>query len=236
MASNPVASGPTAERVAKNIERVRKSRQLHQKDVSELLKDVGRPMLPTTVSKMERGERRIDVDDLVALALVLNVSPLTLLLPDDSSQEPVKLTEEFEVASLTAWQWGEGQRAATGQELRPVVDYGPGGDPTTNAQAYENQREFDREQTEYVALARPEARRRAENHSVIRALNELRGLIEDILDPEPGADPATLAARGRMAQRRHTQLGLGLEEIIERLPPARAGVPLPGAGAGGQGG
>lgn len=48
-------SGPVSSQVAQNIERVRKARQLKQKDLSERLRAVGRPMLPTVVSKVERG-------------------------------------------------------------------------------------------------------------------------------------------------------------------------------------
>lgn len=120
MASNAVIAGPTAERVAENVERVRKARQLHQKDLSALLKSVGRPMLPTVISKIERGERRVDVDDLVALALALNVSPLTLLLPADWSSAPVQLTGEVEVASQVAWTWAQGEAPA--QEIPPSDD------------------------------------------------------------------------------------------------------------------
>lgn len=72
--------------VARNIERVRKARQLKQKDVSERLRAVGRPILATVVSKIERGERRVDADDVMAFALAMNVSPLTLLLPRGGQQ------------------------------------------------------------------------------------------------------------------------------------------------------
>jgi transcriptional regulator with XRE-family HTH domain len=234
MASNAVASGPTADRVAKNIERVRKARQLNQKDVSALLKGIGRRMLPTVISKMERGERRIDVDDLVALALVLNVSPLTLLLPDDSSQEPVCLADDFQVQSRTAWQWAEGHRTAVDFAVGPIANYGPDGDPAVNAEVYESEQEFTRKQTAYKALVRPQVRQRAANHPAVRLLRELGDLVEDIVEPESGVDRAALAARARMAQRRYTQLGLELEEITEKLPPVHPGVSSPALRGDGQ--
>jgi Helix-turn-helix len=44
-------------------------------------------MAHNTVSEIERGARRVDVDDLMALAAALNVSPATLLMPDTTREE-----------------------------------------------------------------------------------------------------------------------------------------------------
>lgn len=69
-------------------------------------------MLPTVVSKVERGERRIDVDDLVAFALALNVSPLALLLPPHEAGNPyVPLTDGIDATLSEAWDWATGVRA-----------------------------------------------------------------------------------------------------------------------------
>ncbi|MEV3847932.1 helix-turn-helix domain-containing protein [Streptomyces microflavus] len=112
MASNAVPSGPTAQRVAENVAKIRKARQLDQKELSARLSDVGRPMLPTVVSKIERKDRRIDVDDLVALALALNVSPTRLLLGSSYDEhEAVLLTERVRATSRTSWRWAEGAEA-----------------------------------------------------------------------------------------------------------------------------
>jgi len=56
--------------------------------LSDNLSDAGRPMAGNTVSTIETMARRVDVDDLVAFATALNVSPAALLMPvceeDDS--------------------------------------------------------------------------------------------------------------------------------------------------------
>ena len=49
------------------------------RDVSGRLAAAGRPMAHNTVSEIERGARRVDVDDLMALAAALDVSPIALL-------------------------------------------------------------------------------------------------------------------------------------------------------------
>lgn len=120
MASNPVIAGPTAKRVAENVLAWRKARQLQQKDLSAKLGEIGRPMLPTVISKVERGERRIDVDDLVALAVALDVSPLVLLLPrTGDGQAAVLLTEGVEASAAAAWEWADGDKPLTRSENDP---------------------------------------------------------------------------------------------------------------------
>lgn len=82
MSSNPIKPGPTTETVRRNIRRLRRARDLTLVQLGQRLADAGRPMLDTVVSKVERGERRIDVDDLAAFAAVLGVTAAQLLEPD----------------------------------------------------------------------------------------------------------------------------------------------------------
>jgi 8-oxo-dGTP diphosphatase len=101
--------GSIGRRVAKNLEELRRHRRLTQADLSGLLKRLGRPMSPETLSKMERPSRRIDVDDLVALAVALDTTPNRLLLPGNvSGEELVELTPEVRVSALDAWKWATG--------------------------------------------------------------------------------------------------------------------------------
>lgn len=107
MATNPVVSGPTSARVTENVERIRRARGLSQKQLTELLAKAGRPMLTTVVSKIERGERRVDVDDLAALATALGVTPNALLLPPTTAGD-VDLTPAVRTSALNAWKWATG--------------------------------------------------------------------------------------------------------------------------------
>lgn len=54
-------------------------------ELSRKLAEMGREIPPLGLRRIETGERRVDVDDLVALALALDLSPLALLLPTDTS-------------------------------------------------------------------------------------------------------------------------------------------------------
>ena len=48
-------------------------------ELSDRLTQVGRPILPSGLSKIESGDRRVDVDDLVGIAAALGVMPDRLL-------------------------------------------------------------------------------------------------------------------------------------------------------------
>lgn len=225
--------GSTARTVAANLRRLREARGMSLRTLSAEMQKIGRTLSADAINKIENGRlldagdvspkqvRRADVDDLVALALALNVSPLTLLLPPTSGSETVPLTDGYQVPGITAWQWGEGLRTAKEYTPQPSAD----SEPSAAADAHEREQDWQRQQTEYAALTRPPERQRAEDHSAVRAVRQLGELIIDLVSPEPGADRAALAARGRMAQRRHAQIGYDLEEIIEQLPPVHPGVP-----------
>lgn len=57
------------------------------------------------LAKVERGERALDVDDLVAFALAFDVTPNDLLLPPPDHDESVMLTPLRRVPNRDAWAW-----------------------------------------------------------------------------------------------------------------------------------
>jgi transcriptional regulator with XRE-family HTH domain len=123
--------GPTGERVGENLARVREYRRLTTAKLAEAVAAQGVPMNATTVTKIEKKDRRVTVDELVALAVVLGVSPTLLLLPiDPPEQEPshpgsehVAITEETSVPWETAWRWLHGQRPLHDASQRQNRDF-----------------------------------------------------------------------------------------------------------------
>lgn len=110
MARRAIEIGAVGRRVAENLARLRELRHLNYTELSELLKRHGRGLSAETLGKVEKRERRIDVDDLVALAVALDTSPNRLLLPGDASDaELVELTPDVEVSALDAWKWAVGE-------------------------------------------------------------------------------------------------------------------------------
>ncbi|MCX4882496.1 helix-turn-helix domain-containing protein [Streptomyces sp. NBC_00847] len=75
MAARSLEIGPAGIRTARTPEILRTERGLAQRELATRATAIGRPML----SRIERAQRRCDIDDLVALAQALRVSPLVLL-------------------------------------------------------------------------------------------------------------------------------------------------------------
>ncbi|WP_254704694.1 hypothetical protein [Rhodococcus pyridinivorans] len=55
--------------------------------MAERLAETDRPLAHNTLSEIERGARRCDVDDLVAIAVALDVGPLALLMPVSATKD-----------------------------------------------------------------------------------------------------------------------------------------------------
>jgi transcriptional regulator with XRE-family HTH domain len=112
MATQRVERGDIADRVAQQVKALREERRLTLAQLSERLTEVGRPILPTGIKKIERGgelARRVDVDDLVGLALALGVTPNRLLFGGDAGPDPLPLTTTVAPSSRDVWEWASGQ-------------------------------------------------------------------------------------------------------------------------------
>jgi len=95
---------PIAATVATNVRDLRRARGLSLDELSKRLDLVGRPIALNVLSKIERQRRAVDVDDLVALALALGVTPNRLLLPGHTHEE-VDLAPEVRTGWRMAWRW-----------------------------------------------------------------------------------------------------------------------------------
>ncbi|MFE9170877.1 helix-turn-helix domain-containing protein [Streptomyces kebangsaanensis] len=103
--------GPTAALVARNVERLRKTRNLTIYSLSAELGKAGRPITPSAIAKIEKMQRQVNVDDLLALAVVFGVSPAALLLPlEDSPRHTAEITGAGAVPADSAWAWASNKR------------------------------------------------------------------------------------------------------------------------------
>lgn len=73
--------GNVGDVVRANVRTLRKSQRLTTEDLAAKMKEAGREFYATGVTKIEMGNRRVDVDDLVAIAAALGVEPQELLTP-----------------------------------------------------------------------------------------------------------------------------------------------------------
>ncbi|MDQ1247523.1 MAG: hypothetical protein QG597_1893 [Actinomycetota bacterium] len=119
--------GPTGETVRARIREIRGRTPVTE--LSERLEKLGRPIPPLGVRRIESGERRVDVDDLIVLAAALGVSPVTLLAPNTpNASDSVSVTATPEpVGAEELWKWLRADRPLpgggklTGQELLTFV-------------------------------------------------------------------------------------------------------------------
>lgn len=92
--------------VARNVARLRNARGLTTVQLAKLLEDAGRPITASSITKLELGQRKVDVDDLIVIALVLRVAPTALLLPPTSdAHDSTPITSAGEIGADIAWNW-----------------------------------------------------------------------------------------------------------------------------------
>lgn len=118
MATEDARVGPAGEVLAANIKRVRTSQRLGFAELSRLMSDAGRPIPELGVRRIERGERRVDFDDLLALCYVLKVCPVDLMVDKSATDEPYPITPQLEFTSDSVREWISGQEI----RLAPVPD------------------------------------------------------------------------------------------------------------------
>jgi transcriptional regulator with XRE-family HTH domain len=138
MGTNPVQRDATAETVSANVKRLRTEQNLGLRGLSNKLGEVGRPLGHSAVDQIEKGTRRVDVDDLLALAAALGVSPITLLtpgMPGDSGQMVAVPGEDVPIPAARLWLWLKAEAPLPGYkrphrrffvDSRPEWDPGPG--------------------------------------------------------------------------------------------------------------
>lgn len=75
---------------------------------AERIKETGRAMSPSALSKIENGDRRVDVDDLTVFAYILQTTPAALLTPPDDAAPPTGVPEgRFNSEEVRAWVRGQ---------------------------------------------------------------------------------------------------------------------------------
>jgi transcriptional regulator with XRE-family HTH domain len=99
--------GTTGKTVGENVARVRREQGISLKALEGRLETLERRISFSGLSKIERGDRRVDVDDLMALAIALDVAPTALLLPEGDPTRVADVTGARASVGLL-WEWAAG--------------------------------------------------------------------------------------------------------------------------------
>lgn len=123
MAGKEAARGPTGDTVAARLREVRTNLNLTYTEVSERLAAAEWPISAVGVRRIEDGERRVTVDDLVSLSAALGVSPVTLLMPITDSGESTSSSTGCRqpVAAEELWRWLRADAPLPGDSRLMVV-------------------------------------------------------------------------------------------------------------------
>ena len=92
-----VRVGPAGRTLAANIKRIREAQRLTFVEVAKRLEDIGRPIAVLGLRRIEKGERRVDADDLLALAAVLGVHTVDLLVPPEAVATSIRAASPDDV-------------------------------------------------------------------------------------------------------------------------------------------
>lgn len=100
-------AGHTNKHVAANLRKARQSTGVDLRELSARIKATGRVISPSALSKIENGDRRVDVDDLTVFAYALGTTPAALLIPPDDGPAPSGVPEgQYAPEELQAWVQG----------------------------------------------------------------------------------------------------------------------------------
>lgn len=127
MAGKKTDIGPSAQTAAVNLKRLREAKNLTYTELSKRLAAGGRAISPLAVRRMEEGERRMDVDDLMSLSIALDVSPTYFLMPaTEVEAEDVTVTgkvDQLPAKQLYEFLHGEHSLAGKPVRVREWVQY-----------------------------------------------------------------------------------------------------------------
>jgi transcriptional regulator with XRE-family HTH domain len=120
--SGRMERGPLGERFTTNIRELRDRLRLGQEGLADRMAALGHPLGVNAVSRMEKGERRADVSELVALAIALEVTPDRLLLGGTASpNDEVALTSTVQISGSAAWYWATGRAPLPDGEVPEII-------------------------------------------------------------------------------------------------------------------
>ena len=112
-----VRLGPIGENARRNVTRLRTRAGYSLAELSNRMTGE-RQLSLSGLSKLETGGRKIDVDDLVAIAAALDVSPLAILFGESRLPEDLTQVGGTSLEARSMWRWAIGETPITDNDQR----------------------------------------------------------------------------------------------------------------------
>jgi transcriptional regulator with XRE-family HTH domain len=116
-----VPLGPAGRHLIASLQRQREAQGLGYKELAARLTALGRPIPAQGLRRIERGARRVDLDDLLALSRALGRPPITLVWPLGSAAEAEVVPGEMRSVWGAAL-WFVGERPFPAAEVSTALD------------------------------------------------------------------------------------------------------------------
>ena len=206
MARREIEVGATGKRAAVNLAGLRERRRMSQAELAGRVTELGRPMSASVVSKTEKQDRRIDVDDLMAFAVALGVNPNALLFDRTASRSDlIDLAPELRQRAWAVWEWAEGRSPL------PEADIGDSRGFEVAAGAL----------ADFAEHARPAAYP-LDAHPAVRETGALLTRLLAVLGDTAGRDDGGLASRERHVRRALQRVTIAIDELFDSATAAGA--------------
>lgn len=199
----------TGRQAGANLRRLRDLRRWSTNDLAQRLGEKGRPIPATGITRIENGNRAVDIDDLLTLATVLRVNPNALLFPPVADDTSAAVTAAGVLPAWAVWQWADGNAPLPATADEKGAQFEPGALTDFFAHARPTGLPKDTETLAAVTDLKLRASR------LIEALqHRQRGTVDPIVKGL-GADPAEdLARRAEAVRRAMRRLEAEVDDLL----------------------
>lgn len=123
----------TSELLGERVRELRDHRDLSQRGFADLMRTLGVPLHHATVAKVEKGTRKVSIDEIMAFAYALDVAPINLFTPFDEYGDTLKVRvvdredgDPVDVSPAGLRAWVRGTAPLRGQDGRLYYSTVPG--------------------------------------------------------------------------------------------------------------
>ncbi len=100
---------PLSTHLAESVRRLRTTHRIPQRALAARLEELGQPIGRIGIQRLERGERKVDLDEVVALAQVFDIPPVALLFPIGRAESTELHGHRLDPWTAAKWFYGDAQ-------------------------------------------------------------------------------------------------------------------------------